>query len=172
LVICQLAGANQGAAVTERLFLDGALRQQFGAALTSFPRMRRPDVEDLLAGDTHRRIARARIAAIEWGNSEHVGKPEIISEHMLITPHGLLYAAVLSPQSQPHLYYLATSRAQFEPIAGAVEVTQLPGGSVAAVDRRYGHDLEFPWPLDAALRRMLDAHEVLRMEPAHHDISP
>jgi hypothetical protein len=51
-----------------------------------------------------------------------------------------------------------------DPIADRVGATQLPQGSAVAVDTRFGHDLEFPWPLDAALRRTLDAHEVLRLE--------
>ena len=39
--------------------------------------------------------------------------------------------------------------------------TPFAAGDAAAVDSRYGHDLDFPWPLDTRLRRSLDAHETL-----------
>lgn len=147
-------------------FLDEVVHRRFGAEFSSFPRMRRPDLENLLTDDLHRRVGQARLAAVEWVNSEiSDDDTAIISERLMITPRGLLYAAELSGRSQPYVYYLATSPELFEPIIDYVETSELPQGAAAAVDRRYGHDLEFPWPLDSGLRRLLDAHAVLRFGP-------
>lgn len=152
--------------------------------------MSRADLERLLTGDTRRRVVHARAAAVEWASTEIIGTVEIISERLLITPLGLLYDARLSGSAPgaprrptPHLsreptdaagqhassrqilYYLATPPALLDPIAERVGVTRLPQGSAAAVDGRFGDDLVFPWPLDAALRRTLDAHMILRLGP-------
>lgn len=145
-------------------FLGEVLQRYFGPGLGSWPRMRRADLERLLTGDTYRRVAHARGAAVEWAGTEITGTVEITSERLLITPRGLLYAAQLSgPSSRLALYYLAAPPPWLDPIADRVGTTQLPPDSAAAVDSRFGHDLLFPWPLDVTLRRTLDAHEVLRL---------
>lgn len=180
----------QEQAMSERIigFLDKVLRRYFGPEFGSCPRMRRADLERLLTDDAIRRLVRARQTAMDWGNSEIIGNVQITSERLLITPRGLLYAAALSGpvrgtrpptprlfheptdaaglSASPHwsLYYLGTPRALFEPIVDRAAVTLLPPGSAAAVDSRLGRDLVFPWPLDTALRRTLDAHQVLRLD--------
>jgi hypothetical protein len=168
---------------------DEVLHRYLASRLGLCPRMSRADLDRLLTGDTRRRVVHARAAAVEWAGTEIVGTVEITSERLLITPFGLVYQARLSGSapgaprrpapsrfrgpaeeagehaSSPWtLYYLATPPPLLDPIADRVGATQLPQGSAVAVDTRFGHDLEFPWPLDAALRRTLDAHEVLRLE--------
>jgi glucose-6-phosphate 1-dehydrogenase len=88
----------------------------------------------------------------------------ITSERVLITE--LVYSALLraGKASRP-LYYLATLPSMFESIVAGVSAAPLRPESAAAVDNRLGHDHEFPWPLDHALRRMLATNPVLRMEP-------
>ncbi len=145
-------------------FLDEVLQRYFGAELGSFPRMRRADLERLLTDDAHRRRLRARLAAVEWGGTEIHSSVEIRSECWVITPRGLLYVAGLAGGPRRSLYYLAVPAVLFEPIVDRAAVSRLPRASAAAVDSRLDRDLVFPWPLDAALRRTLDAHEVLSLD--------
>ncbi|MFE0339133.1 hypothetical protein [Streptomyces sp. NPDC058955] len=141
-------------------------------------------MEKLLTDDGQRRLELAERAAREWGRAEEAEEVRIASEHMVITPHGLLYAAQLegnprkprplsptpttgrsrrsSESSSRHpLCYLATSRASFDQLVDHVHTAQLRQDSTAAVDSRFGHELEFPCPLDAALRRALESFPVL-----------
>jgi len=157
-------------------FLDEVLQRYFGARLGSCTPMHRADLERLLTDDAQRRLDRARLAAADWTGTEIIGGVSVASECLLITPRGLLYAAglkgtarrasALVPPPRPVYYYLATPPALFEPIAERVDAAQPLPASAAAVDSRLGHDLAFSWPLDVALRSTLDAHEVLRLEPA------
>jgi hypothetical protein len=146
--------------------------------------MRRPDLERLLTDDSHRRLSRIRAAATEWGHAE--GNADIAVDCLLITPHGLMYAAALrGPSRRPSLpvpvqrqpmvnqpatfYYVAMPHAMFESAAERLAAERLaaarPQSAVAAaVDSRFGHDLVFTCPLDGALRRTLDANEVLHLE--------
>jgi hypothetical protein len=154
-------------------FLDEVLQRYFGVRLGSCTPMSRADLERLLTDDTQRRLDRTRLAAADWSGTEIIGGVSVTSECLLITPRGLLYAAGLKgtarrasavvPPPRP-VYYLATPPRLFEPIAERVAAAQPLPASAAAVDSRLGHDLVFAWPLDAALRRTLDAHEVLRLE--------
>jgi hypothetical protein len=154
-------------------FLDEVLKRYFGVRLGSCTPMSRADLERLLTDDTQRRLDRTRLAAADWSGTEIIGGVSVASECLLITPRGLLYAAGLKgaarhasavvPPPRP-VYYLATPPWLFEPIAERVAAAQPLPASAAAVDSRLGHDLAFAWPLDAALRRTLDAHEVLRLE--------
>jgi Glucose-6-phosphate dehydrogenase, NAD binding domain len=168
-------------------FLDEVLQRYFGSWVGSCPRINRTDVDTLLTDDTYRRLAETRVAAVGWGETETTGDVVISAERLMITPFGLLYAAELKgsgrreasrpgprlvdepgPQPLPagerrRLYYLATPPELFEPIVDQVGVAPLPQASAAAVDNRFGHELTFRWPLDTALRRMLDAHQVLRL---------
>ncbi len=148
-------------------FCDEVLQQCFGTGVALSPRMRRDDIERLLADDAEWRLLHGRRAAIEWGVQDAVDIA-ITSECLLVTARGLVYSARLrttpSAKSSGALYYLATPTSLFEPIVDRVRVTPLRPGSAAAVDDRFGHDLVFSWPLDAGLRRMLDDRPVLRME--------
>jgi hypothetical protein len=156
--------------MSERLvtFLDEVLQRYFGPEFGSSARMRHGDLEKLLTDDAERRLAHVRLAAVEWGTTEIRGNVEIRAEHWVITPRGLLYAAELATSADRSLYYLATPRALFEPVVEQTGAVHLPPESAAAVDSRLDPDLVFPWPLDAALRRKLDAHEVLRLDLIEH----
>lgn len=149
-----------------RTFFDEVLWRYFGAEPGTLPRMRRTDVEKLLTDDARRRLVHARLAAVEWGGTEMLAHVEITAERWVIAPRGLLYAAGLrgSAHGSSRLYYLATPAALFEAIVDRAGASHPRQGSVAAVDSRLNSDLVFPWPLDAALRRTLDSHEVLRAD--------
>ncbi|WP_433714995.1 hypothetical protein ACQP2U_13770 [Nocardia sp. CA-084685] len=159
-------------------FIDEALRQCFDAGAGPYPWLCRDDVEGVLSDDARWRVMHGRLAAMEWGSSESTGNVAVTSERLLITPHGLLYAAGLSAPvrrgaarripagtMRRPLYYLATPPQLFESIVDRVSTTSMLPEAVSAVDNRLGHDLLFPWPLDAALCRMLDAQPVMRIEP-------
>ena len=155
--------------MSERLFnfFDEVMQRHFGLGSESYPRARRADVEKLLSDDTRRRVAEARIAALEWANTEKIsGSAAITSDRLMITPYGLLYAAGLSGTGVSQaLFYLAAPPELFESIVELTDATLLPQGSAAvAVDDRFGHELTFPWPLDAPLRRLLDDHQVLCLD--------
>lgn len=154
-------------------FLDEILRQYFGVRIGSCPPMHRADIERLLTDDTRRRLEQARLAAAGWSGTEIAGDVSVTSECLLITPRGLLYASALRGAARstsalvPHprpVYYLATPPALFDPVAERVAAARPLPASAVAVDSRLGHDLVFTWPLDVALRRTLDAQEVLRLE--------
>jgi hypothetical protein len=168
-------------------FLDGVLHLYYGSAFGVPPRMRRAEVERLLTDDAQRRLEQAELAAVEWGRSEIAGEVTIASERALVTSEGLLYAAALRSSrgrsvrsrhatfDQPLdaagrpaadvrrslLYYLAAPCASFDPFVDRMRATPLRKNSAAAVDSRFGHDLDFPWPHDAGLRRTLGSHHVL-----------
>lgn len=145
-------------------FLDEVLRRHPGPDLASCPQMRRPELERLLTDDGRRRLSRASRAAADWGRAE--GGSAVAADCLLITPRGLVYAAAVPVPRQPvALYYLATPPALFEPVAERLDAARPLPTRTAAVDSRFGRDLVFAWPLDGALRRALDAHEVLRLEP-------
>lgn len=161
-------------------FLEEVLQRHLGPELASCPPMRRPDLERLLTDDGHRRLSRARAAATEWGRAE--GNADVAVDCLLITPDGLIYAAALrgarrsgplpvpAPRqpvvNQPTtFYYVATPNALFEPVAERLAAARPRSAGPAAVDSRLGHDLVYACPLDGALRRTLDAYEVLHLEP-------
>lgn len=144
-------------------FLDQVMRRQFGPAVVSCPGMGRAELERLLTDDAQRRLDHARYAAVDWAATDTHGTAEIVSERLMITPRGLLYAAELSVGSGRSRYYLAAAPVLFEPIVDHVHVVPLRPRAVAAVDRRFGSDLVFPCPLDGGLRRTFETDEVLRL---------
>ena len=84
-------------------------------------------------------------------------------ELFVITQHGLIYAAGLN-ESRRALYYLATPPALFDPFVDQIDTAQLRAGAVVVVDSRFGRDLTSAHPMDAALRRILDEHQALRVD--------
>lgn len=151
-------------------FIDEILRGHFGPGYSSDTTTDRRHVEQLLTDDTRRRVEESRAAAVEWGRAEVAGEVVIASDRLVITSHGLVYAAGMSSSGghQP-LYYLATPVELFESMVERVDATSLQRGSMAAVDDRFGHELSFPWPLDTGLRHMLDAHHALHLDLAEHE---
>ncbi len=150
-------------------FVDEVLQRHFGPEYSSAARMDRKHVEQLLTDDTRRRVEEARSAAVEWGKSELAGDVVIASDRLVITSHGLVYAAGMSAAGAHRpLYYLATPIELFESMVERVDATSLRQGSVAAVDDRFGHELVYPWPLDTGLRHLLDAHQALHLDLSEH----
>ncbi len=111
--------------------------------------------------DVQDRLAQARHVALAWSKAES-GHAGITSELFVITQFGLMYGAGFGDRRHAH-YYLATPAALFDPFVDQVEGVQLHAGEVVAVDRRCSHDLAAAHPMDAALRRILDEHEALRV---------
>ncbi|MHC9294964.1 glucose-6-phosphate dehydrogenase [Mycobacterium sp. LTG2003] len=111
--------------------------------------------------DIQDRLAQARHAALAWSEGEP-GYTGMTSELFVITQCGLMYAACFGDARHPH-YYLATPDRLFDPFVDQVEGVRLQPGEVVAVDRRCSHDLAAAHPMDAALRRILDEHEALRV---------
>lgn len=146
-------------------FFGDAFARYFPRAVDQYPSMAAVLVHRLLActDDVQDRLAPARLAAEVWGEEElgHPGHPA--SELFVFTQCGLMYGARFA---DPHhgLYYLATPHPMFDQFVDQIEHTPLRTGTVVAVDSRCSHDLESAHPMDAALRRMLDEHEALRVD--------
>jgi hypothetical protein len=144
-------------------FLDDMLQRYFDRTLDECPPMSRSDLERLLTDDGQRRAQHARAAAAKWAETEAHGRAAIMSERVMITPRGLLYAATLSALPGRSLFYLATPQVFFEPMADRLGTASRPAGSPAAVDSRFRSDLVFLSPLDRPLRRRFDTDELLRL---------
>ncbi|MGA5537547.1 glucose-6-phosphate dehydrogenase [Mycolicibacterium nivoides] len=137
-------------------------------AIDQYPSAAGTLIHRLLActDDLQDRLAQARLAAEVWGEEE-LGHPghhvHPASELFVITQCGLMYGARFA-DARHGLYYLATPHTMFDAFVDQVELTPLSLGTVVAVDRRCSRDLESAHPMDAALRRILDEHEVLRVD--------
>lgn len=139
----------------------------FRPAIDHYPSTAGTLVHRLLActDDLQDRLAQARTAAEVWGEEElgHQGHVHPASELFVITQCGLMYGARFA-DARRGLYYLATPHVMFDGFVDQIEHTPLSAGAVVAVDRRCSHDLESAHPMDAALRRILDEHEALRVD--------
>jgi hypothetical protein len=149
-------------------FFGDVFARYFSPAIDEYPSTAGTLVHRLLActDDLQDRLAQARLAAEAWGEEElgHPGhRTRPASELFVITQCGLMYGARFA-DAHHGLYYLATPRTMFDAFVDQVERTPLSLGTVVAVDRRCSHDLESAHPMDAALRRILDEHEVLRVD--------
>jgi hypothetical protein len=145
-------------------FFGEIFRRYFRPAIDTYPRMGGALVDRLFRLSDHipDRLAPTRCAAIAWGKAE-TPNARITSELIVITQHGLMYAAGLN-ESQRRLYYLATPPALFDPLVHQVDTADLHEGAVVVVDSRFGRDLASAHPMDAALRRILDEHLALRVD--------
>ena len=144
-------------------FFGDVFQRYFRPAIDEYPRTGAALVHRLMTStdEIQDRLAQARHAALVWSRAES-GHAGIASELFVITQCGLMYAACFEDARHP-LYYLATPAALFDPFIDQVEATPLRHGAVVAVDRRCGSDLAAAHPMDAALRRILDEHEALRV---------
>jgi glucose-6-phosphate 1-dehydrogenase len=52
----------------------------------------------------------------------------------------------------------------FDPLVEQIDTTELREGAVAVVDSGFRRDLASAHPMDAALRRILDEHDALRVD--------
>ena len=145
-------------------FLGEIFLRYFGPAIGAYPHMGGALVERLLAltDDTPDRLAQTRPAALAWGKAE-TPNARITSEFFVITQHGLMYAARFN-ESRRALYYLATPLVLFDSFVDQIDTAELREGEVAVVDSGFGRDLASAHPMDAALRRILDEHEALRVD--------
>ena len=144
-------------------FFGDIFQRYFRPAVDEYPGMGAALVHRLMTStdDVQDRLAEARHAALAWSREEH--SPAVItSELFVITQCGLMYAAGFGDSRHRH-YYLATPAALFDPFVDQVEGVQLHPGEVVAVDRRCCNDLAAAHPMDAALSRILDEHEALRV---------
>lgn len=149
-------------------FFGDVFARYFKPALDAYPQVGRALVHRLFAStdDVRDRVSEARHAALVWGKFE-TGGAAMASECFVITQCGLMYAAnfcVDSADAAHRLHYLATPAGLFDAFVDQVEGTALHSGEVVAVDRRCSHDLAAAHPMDAALRRILDEHEALRVD--------
>jgi hypothetical protein len=145
-------------------FFGEILERYFRLAIGAYPQMGRALVEKLLmlSDDVPDRLAQTRHAAMAWGNTE-APNSRITSEVFVITQHGLMYAAGLN-ESRRALHYLATPPGLFDPFVDQIDTAELRLGEVVVVDSGFGRDLASAHPMDAALRRILDEHEALRVD--------
>ena|SRR2546423_7157919 len=143
---------------------DEIFQRYFGRAVDAYPQMGGALVERLLTltDDVPDRLAQARRAAMAWCRVE-TPNARTTSELFVITQHGLMYAAKLS-ESHRALYYLATPPGLFDPFVDQIDTAELRDDDVVVVDSGFGRDLASAHPMDAALRRILDEHLVLRVD--------
>jgi Glucose-6-phosphate dehydrogenase, NAD binding domain len=144
-------------------FFGDIFQRYFRPAIDAYPQMGGALVGRLLTltDDVPDRLSQIRRAAMAWGSAE-TPNSTITSELFVITQRGLMYAAVLN-ESRRTLYYLATPPRLFDPFVDQIDATKLRFGEVVAVDGGFGRDLTSAHPMDAALRRILDEHEALRV---------
>jgi hypothetical protein len=161
--------------MSEQLFdyFDDILRQYFGTEPGTRPRIRRADFDTYLTDDVRLHVLQGREAALQWSHRDASGPVDITARHVVVTEHGLLYAAELQvpvrsdtppATTWQHRYYLATPHAVFDQIVDRVHDAPPPRESVAAVDCRLDRDLTSMWQFEGALRRLLDDYPVLELE--------
>ncbi|MDR3664089.1 MAG: glucose-6-phosphate dehydrogenase [Mycobacterium sp.] len=120
------------------------------------------DFAKFLTDDVRLHVIRGHAAAAEWGIAEHHGPVQVTATHLVITEHGLVFAAEVGGPNPS--YYLAAPRALLEPVADHIADSRPLLGAAAAVDCRMGHDLASIWQFEHALRHRLDADPVIRVQ--------
>lgn len=145
-------------------FFGEIFQRYFRPAVDMCPQTGDALVESLftLSDDVPDRLAEIRRAAMAWGKAE-TPNAGITSELFVITQRGLMYAAGLT-ESRRELYYLATPPGLFDPFVDQIDTAELREGVVVVVDSGFRRDLASAHPMDAALRRILDEHDALRVD--------
>jgi Glucose-6-phosphate dehydrogenase, NAD binding domain len=145
-------------------FFGEIFERYFRPAIGAYPQMGGALVGKLLTltDDIPDRLVQTRRAAMAWGRAE-TPDSTITSELFVITQRGLMYAAGFN-ESHGALYYLATPPGLFDPIVDQIDTAEVRLGDVVVVDSGCGRDLASAHPMDAALRRILDEHETLRVD--------
>jgi hypothetical protein len=145
-------------------FFGEIFQRYFRPAIDMCPRTGDALVDRLfsLSDDVPDRLAQIRRAAMAWGKVE-TPNGRISRELFVITQRGLMYAAGLTG-SRRALYYLATPPGLFDPFVDQVDTAELREDAVVVVDSGFGRDLASAHPMDAALRRLLDEHDALRVD--------
>ena len=145
-------------------FFGAIFARYFRPAIDMCPLVGDALVERLfaLSDDVPDRMAQMRRTAMGWAKAESP-KAGFSADLFVITQHGLMYAARLT-ESRRALYYLATPPGLFDPFVDQIDTAELREGAVAVVDSGFRHDLASAHPMDAALRRLLDEHDTLRVD--------
>jgi hypothetical protein len=120
------------------------------------------DFTRFLTDDVRLHVIAGQLAAVEWGTAESHGLVQVTATHIVITEHGLLYAAEVGGPNPG--YYLAAPRALLEPVADHIADSPPPSGVAAAVDCRLDHDLASMWQFESALRHRLESDPVIRVQ--------
>ncbi|MGB8406186.1 MAG: hypothetical protein WCE30_19175 [Mycobacterium sp.] len=120
------------------------------------------DFTRFLTDDVRLHVIQGRLAAAEWGTAESRGPVRVTVTHLVVTEHGLLYAAEVGGRNPG--YYLAAPRALLEPVADHIADSPPPSGAGAAVDCRLDHDLASMWQFESALRHRLDSDPIIRVQ--------
>ncbi|WP_020101528.1 hypothetical protein [Mycobacterium sp. 360MFTsu5.1] len=150
--------------MSDRLFnyigemLCGSLDADLASARVLAP----GDFTKFLTDDVRLHVIQGRLAAEEWGTAEHHGPVRVLATHIIITEHGLLYAAEVGGPNPG--YYLAAPRTLLEPVADHIADNPPPSGTAAAVDCRLDHDLASIWQFESALRHRLESDPVIRVQ--------
>lgn len=139
-------------------FIDEVLGRRYGPQFDKSPRLRRPEVEKLLTDNGWRRLSQAERAATEWGGTEFHGDVRIVAERVIITPHGLVYAAGLRGAERRDersgagrvgtMFYLATPRSSFDSLIDRVRIT------LANLDEEILQSLAEPWSSNTEMQRL------------------
>lgn len=154
-----------GATMTEQFFdyFGGVLRECLDTGLAASPRINRSEFAAFLTDDVRLHVCQGRAAAGEWGAAEAHAPVTVTATHVIVTTHGLIYAATLSTPHRDPWHYLALPHVLFDSVADRVHDAPPSRGAVAAVDCRLDHDLSSMWQFEGALRRMLDDYPVLEL---------
>lgn len=150
--------------MSDRLFnyLGEMLRGSLDADLASARAIGADEFTRFLTDDVRLHVLQGQLAAAEWGIAERHGPVRVTATHIVITEHGLLYAAEVGG---PHPgCYLAVPRALLEPVADHIVESPPPAGAAAAVDCRLDHDFASIWQFESALRHRLEADPVIRVQ--------
>lgn len=115
-----------------------------------------------LTDDVRLHVISGHVAAAEWGTAESREPVRVTDTHIVVTEHGLLYAAEVGGPNPG--YYLAVPRSLLEPVADHIADSPPPCGTAVAVDCRQDHDLTSIWQFESALRHRLDTDPVIRVQ--------
>ncbi|MHA3024667.1 hypothetical protein ACXPWS_30860 [Mycobacterium sp. BMJ-28] len=151
--------------MSDRMFdyLGEMLSSCLNPDLASSPRIGAAEFVKFFTDDVRLHAMQGRLAATEWAAAETRARPvHVTATHIVITEHGLLYAAVVAlPQPR---YYLAAPRALLDTIADHIADSPPPSGCATAVDCRLDHDLASIWQFESVLRHRLDTDPVLQVQ--------
>ncbi len=119
------------------------------------------DFAKFLTDDVRLHVISGHLAAAEWGAAEHRHSVPVTDTHIIVTQHGLLYAAEIGSANPG--YYLAVPRSLLDPIADHIADSPPPAGTPIAMDCRLDHDLASIWQFESALRHRLESDPVIRV---------
>lgn len=120
------------------------------------------DFAKFLTDDVRLHVVSGHLAAAEWGTADRHRSVPVTDTHIIVTEHGLLYAAEVGGPNPG--FYLAVPRSLLEPIADHIADSPPPAGTPIAIDCRLDHDLASIWQFESALRHQLESDPVIRVQ--------